>query len=137
MNKITKGFVAGVIGALILAAIMFLMFSVNLGGAPGFVGIHRKMFGESVPIDYILGTFGFAVAGGIWGAIYAAVIKNPKVVSGMLYGFVPTLFLWLVISPLMSGALFNGFAAKGLIMPVIFNVVIWGGFVGCFLSRKS
>ena len=137
MNNVTKGFIAGAIGALILSAIMFMMFFANLGDAPGFVAIHRKMFGESVPLDYILGTIGFTIAGGIWGAIYSLIVKNPSVISGMLYGFVPTLFLWLIISPLMSGAFFNGFAAKGLIMPMIFNVVIWGSFVGWYLSRKS
>jgi hypothetical protein len=137
MNKVTKGFIAGAIGAVILSAIMFVMFFADLGGAPAFVAIHRKMFGESVPIDYILGTLGFVVAGGIWGAIYALVIKNPNVINGMLFGFLPTFFLWVVISPLMSGAFFNGFAVKGLITPVIFNVLIWGSFVGWYLSRRT
>lgn len=137
MNNNTKGFIAGAIGALILSAIMFVIYFTNLGGVPGFVGIHRRMFGESVPLDYLLGTIGFTIAGGIWGAIYALIIKNSSLISGMLFGFLPTLFLWLVISPLMSGAVFNGFAAKGLIMPVIFNVGIWGSFVGWYLSRKT
>lgn len=137
MNNATKGFIAGAIGALILAAIMFVMFFANLGDAPGFVGMYRKMMGENVPLDFILGTVGFTIAGGIWGAIYALVVKSPSIINGMLFGFLPTLFLWLVISPLMSGAVFNGFAAKGLIMPVIFNVLIWGSFVGWYLSRET
>lgn len=137
MNNITKGFIAGAIGAVILAAIMFVMFLANLGDAPAFVAMYRKMAGENVPLDYILGTLGFIGAGGIWGAIYALVVKKPTVINGMLFGFLPTLFLWLVISPLMSGEVFNGFAAKGLIMPVIFNVLIWGSFVGWYLSRRT
>ncbi len=137
MNNITKGFTAGAIGAVILAAIMFIMFLADLGDAPAFVAMYRKIGGENVPLDYILGTLGFIAAGGIWGAIYALLIKKSSVVSGMLFGFLPTLFLWLVISPLMSGTVFNGFAVKGLVMPVIFNVLIWGGFVGWYLSRRT
>jgi hypothetical protein len=137
MGKITRGLTAGAIGAIILAAVMFVMFLANVGKVPGFVGIYRKMNGENVPIDYILGTIGFVAAGSIWGMIYTLFVKKPSVITGMLYGFVPTLFLWLVISPLMSGAIFNGFAAKGIVFPVIFNVLVWGGFTGWFLSRKA
>ena len=136
MNNITKGFVAGAIGAVILAAIMFAMFFASLGDAPAFVAMYRKMAGENVPLDYFLGTLGFIGAGGIWGAIYALAVKKPSVLSGMIFGILPTLFLWLIISPLMSGAIFNGFAVKGLIMPIIFNVLIWGSFVGWYLSRR-
>jgi hypothetical protein len=137
MNNVTKGFIAGAIGAVILSAVMFVMFAANLGDAPAFVGMYRKAFGENVPLDYILGMIGFVIAGGIWGAIYALTVKKPNIISGMLFGFLPTLFLWVVISPLMSGAFFNGFAVKGLIFPIIFNVVIWGSFVGWYLSRRT
>lgn len=137
MSETVRGFVAGAIGAVILAAVMFAMFLAKAGGEPGFVGIYREVFGARMPLDYILGTLGFVLAGGVWGAIYALVVKRPGIISGMLYGFVPTLFLWLIISPLMSGAIFNGFAVKGLVLPVVFNVLIWGGFVGWFLSRKK
>lgn len=137
MNEITRGSAAGAIGALILAAIMYAMFLAGSGTVPGFVGIYQKMFGpgDGLPA-HILGTIGFTVAGAVWGTAYALLIKNPGIVSGMLYGFVPTLFVWLVISPLMSGTSFNGFAVKGLILPVVFNVLIWGSFVGWFLSRR-
>lgn len=137
MNKTMKGFIAGAIGAVILSLIMYLMFLINLGDAPAFVAMSQKMFGENASMNHLLGLIGFIVAGGIWGAIYALVVKNPTVLNGMLFGFLPTLFLWLVISPLMSGAFFNGFALKGLIMPVIFNVLIWGSFTGWYLSRRT
>jgi len=135
MDRIVKGLTAGAIGAVILATIMFLMFLLNLGGMPGFVGIQRRMMGENVPVDFILGTIGFIAAGAIWGMIYSQIVKKPSVISGLLYGFVPTCFLWLVISPLMKGVIFNGFALQGIVFPIIFNVLIWGSFVGWFLSR--
>jgi hypothetical protein len=37
----------------------------------------------------------------------------------------------------MGKPLFNDFDLKGLLMPLIFNMVIWGSFVGWYTSRKA
>lgn len=132
-----KGFIAGFLGALILIAIMYAMKLAQMGD-PGFVGIGKTVLGDNLSpvILNVLSALGFAVAGGIWGAIFSALVKNPTVLKGMLFGFAPTLFLWLVIAPLTGKPIFNGFAVQGILLPILFNVVVWGSFTGWFLSRK-
>lgn len=135
MSQSVKAFTAGALGAVILAAIMFGMFFAKTAGEPGFVAMFREVCGEMGPLDFVLGTLGFLIAGGIWAVIYSFMVERPGVITGMLYGFVPTLFLWVVISPLMTGKFFYGFDWKALVFPVAFNVIVWGGFVGWYLSR--
>lgn len=130
------GFIAGAIGAVILAVIMYLLFWTGLSGLPGFVGIYQAWFSQNFPLDHILAIIGFVIAGGIWGVIFVAIVRVPNVLRGMIFGILPTLFLWLVIAPAVGNPLFNGFTAKGIILPLIFNVVIWGSFVGWYCSRS-
>ncbi len=134
--KLLAGFLAGVLGAIILMVLLYLMQATGLSGPPGFVSICRAIVGARPPFDHILGAIGFALAGGMWGSIFAALFPNPTIVKGMAYGVVPTLFLWLVISPAMGQGFFNGFTAKGICMPLIFNVLIWGGFIGWYCGRS-
>ena len=133
-----NGFIAGFLGAVVLIAIMYVMQIAQIG-EPGFVGIGRAVLGDGLSpvILNILSAVGFAVAGGIWGLIFAAVVPNPSIIKGMLFGFAPTFFLWLVIAPLTGKPIFNGFALPGIVLPIIFNVVIWGSFTGWYLSRKN
>ena len=133
-----RGFIAGFLGAVVLIVIMYVMQIVQIG-EPGFVGIGKAMLGDGLShvILHIISAIGFAVAGGIWGLIFAAVVPNPNIIKGMLFGFAPTFFLWLVIAPLTGKPLFNGFALPGIVLPIIFNVVIWGSFTGWYLSRKN
>lgn len=69
--------------------------------------------------------------------LYTTVVRRPSVVSGMAFGLLPTLFVWLVLAPLTGKPLFNGFTPQGLLIPLIFNVVIWGCFVGWYRSRTQ
>jgi hypothetical protein len=134
-----KGFIAGFLGAIILIAVMYLLQLAQLSGEPGFVGIGKTVLGSGLApaLLNILSAGGFALAGGVWGLIFAVVVRNPNLVKGMLFGLAPTLFLWLVIAPLTGKPIFNGFALPGILLPILFNVIIWGGFVGWFLSRKN
>ena len=131
------GFIAGAIGAVILVVVMYLLFLTNLGGVPGFVGIYRAFFGQNFPLDHILSILGFILAGGIWGLIFALLVRIPTVSKGIVFGILPSLFLWLVIAPAIGNPLFNGFTAQGIILPLIYNVVIWGSFVGWFCQRSQ
>ena len=135
--KLRTGFLAGVLGAIILMVLLYLMQATGLGGPPGFVSICRAIVGARPPLDHILGAVGFVFAGGIWGLIFAALFRNPSVIKGMAYGLAPNLFLWLVISPAMGQGFFNGFTARGIVMPLIFNNLIWGGFVGWYCGRAD
>jgi hypothetical protein len=136
MNQNLKiGFFAGAIGAVILAAIMYLMMT-GTGQVPAFVGMFRAWFGANPPLDHVLGALGFVLAGGIWGLLFTALVHQPTLSKGMLFGLLPTLFLWLVLAPATGKPLFNGFTPQGIILPLVFNVIVWGSFVGWYCSRR-
>jgi hypothetical protein len=135
-RRIALGFAAGATGAFLLVVIFYLMQTARLSGPPGFVGNYRAVFGANPNLEHFLGAILFAVSGGIWGAIYAAFVKRPTVASGAAFGFVPTLWLWLVVAPFTGKPFFNGFSAPGILLPILFNVVIWGSFVGWYCRRR-
>ncbi len=134
-NRLSNGFIAGAIGAIILAVIMYIMQAMGMD-QPAFVTMYRGSFGENPPSDQFIAAVLFIISGGIWGAIFALVVKDPTIVKGMLFGFLPTLWLWVAVNGFMGKPLFNGFLAKGIIMPIIFNVVIWGSFVGWYMANR-
>jgi hypothetical protein len=130
------GFVGGLLGALLLVVIMYLMQLMGMGD-PAFVEMYRGMFGgENPPTDHIIAGILFLLAGGLWGLLFAAMVKHPTILKGMLFGLLPSLFLWVVINPMIGKPLFNDFTLKGLLMPLFFNVVIWGAFIGWYMERR-
>lgn len=134
-KPLTNGFVAGFLGALILVIVMYIMDLAGMG-EPGFVAMHRAAFGINPPMDHVVAAIIFVTSGGVWGSIFAWMVKQPTVFKGFLFGFLPTLWLWTVVNYTIGKPLFNGFEAKGLLLPIIFNMVIWGSFAGWYLSRK-
>lgn len=132
------GFVGGFLGGAILAAIMFILQATGVAGEPGFVQSFHAIVGTLSPaLDASVAAFLFAVAGGIWGAVYVLLTRRRTVASGILFGILPTLFLWLVSAPLSHMPLFLGFTAKGIILPLVFNCLIWGSFLGWYMSRRT
>ncbi len=137
MKKLKTGFIAGFLGAIILIAIMFLLEWLKIAGKPGFVGIYNHTFGAHNPVYSIpIAAFLFAVSGGIWGAIFALLLQ-PEIFRGILFGILPSLWVWLVIAPYMGQPLFNGFAPKAIIFPLIFNCLIWGSFIGWYVKNNT
>lgn len=135
-NRLTQGFIAGLLGAVILTVIMFIMQAAGMSD-PGFVSMYRSTFGTNPPTDQIIAALLFIISGGIWGLLFGLITKEPSVLKGMLFGILPTLWLWIVVNAFLGKPLFNGFTAKGLIMPFIFNVIIWGSFVGWYMSNRQ
>lgn len=135
-SRLMQGFVAGAVGAIILAVVMYIMKAIGMGD-PAFVGMYQAAFGANPPMDQVIGAIIFIISGGVWGIIYALLVKNATVLNGFLFGILPTLWLWTAVNAYLDKPLFNGFAAKGLLMPIIFNMVIWGTYVGWYMSRKS
>ncbi len=135
-NRLAQGFIAGAVSAIILAIIMYIMKAMGMG-EPGFVGMYQATFGVNPPVDQIVGLIIFVISGGVWGLIYALLIKRATVLNGFLFGFLPTLWLWVAVNAFIGKPLFNGFDPKGLIMPLIFNMVIWGSYVGWYMSRRN
>jgi hypothetical protein len=63
--------------------------------------------------------------------------RSPTVLKGFLFGILPTLWLWIAVNAFMGKPLFNDFEWKGIVMPIVFNMVIWGSFVGWYLSKRK
>ncbi len=136
MNKRSMvGCTAGVLGAIILVTVMYIMKILGLGD-PGFVGIYRSTFGANAPQDHFLAAILFMISGGIWGLLFTLLVKDPTVVKGMFFGILPTLWLWIVVNAFIGKPLFNNFTPKGLLLPILFNVIIWGSFIGWFTARR-
>lgn len=135
-DSLTTGFIGGCLGAIVLAIIMYIMKAGGMGD-PAFVGMYHGAFGEHSPVaDQVIAAILFVISGGIWGLIFSWLVKRPTVLKGILFGFLPTLWLWVVINAVIGKPLFNGFELKGIILPLIFNMVIWGSVVGWYTSRK-
>jgi hypothetical protein len=135
-NKLLQGFIAGAIGALVLSFIMYIMQAAGMG-EPAFVGMYKGAFGDNPPGGQIVAAIIFIVSGGIWGLVYALIVKHPTILNGFIFGILPTLWLWVVVNTFLGKPIFNGFSAKGLLMPIIFNMVIWGSFIGWYMSRRN
>lgn len=136
-NCYTKGFVAGCLGAILLVVVMYVLKAAGQGG-PGFVDMYKSAFVASPepPLDHIIAAVLFILSGGVWGVLYALLVKNPTVLNGFLFGLLPTLWLWIAVNAFIAKPLFNDFSLKGIVMPLIFNMVIWGCFVGWFMQVK-
>lgn len=136
-NRYTKGFVAGCLGAILLVVVMYVLKAAGQGG-PGFVDMYKSAFIASPepPLDHIIAAVLFTLSGGVWGVLYAVLVKNSTVLNGFLFGLLPTLWLWVVVNAFIGKPLFNSFSLKGIVMPLIFNMVIWGCFVGWFMQDK-
>lgn len=136
-QRITTGFKAGFIGALILILIMFILQAVHISGRPGFVEIYEFTFHVQAGTPGVFAAaLLFALSGGIWGAIFHVLFK-PGILNGILYGLLPSLWLWLIIQPYLDRPVFGGFAWKAIVFPLIFNCLIWGSFVGWYVNRRN
>lgn len=138
-RSIPAGFIAGALGAFILVIIFYILKWTGMGGEPGFVSLYRSAFVATPkpPGDEIIAAFLFLISGGFWGIVYVLLVKQSTVIKGFLFGLLPTLWMLIVVPLVMDAPLFNGFTAKGILMPLIFNMVIWGSFIGWYLSRKK
>ena len=137
-NRYTSGFIAGCLGAIFLVVISYILKAAGQG-EPGFVNLYHAAFVASPapPVDHIISALLFILSGGVWGVFYALLIKKPSIVSGFLFGFLPTLWIWIAVNAFIGQPLFNGFTLKGMVLPLVFNMVIWGSFIGWFLHRKK
>ena len=134
----TAGFIGGTIGSLLIVAIMLILFAVQ-GTTPMFMATYTSAIGAGGPLAAgLVGGLLFVLSGAVWGALFAALVPNPTVLKGIGFGLVPALWLWVVVAPLMLGQpLFFGFAAPKIIMPFIFNCIVWGSATGWHARRHA
>src|SRR5688572_5029899 len=130
------GFLAGAAAAAVLAVVAYLLALAGLGGTtPTFVGASRVWLGQQGAVGHVLGVAGFVLVGGVWGALFGLLVARPTFLKGMLFGILPTLFHWLVLAPLAGAGPFSGGTAGGIILPLVTNVVLWGGLLGYLCER--
>jgi hypothetical protein len=128
------GFIGGCLGAIVLAIIFYIMQAMGKG-IPGFVSTYRATIGIH-PADQVVALILFIMSGGIWGLIFAWMVKRPSILKGILFGILPNLWLWIVVNGALGKPLFNGFSLMGILGPVIFNMLIWGSILGWYVSKK-
>ena len=137
-KKLGKGFIAGFWGAVVLIIVMYVFEWLGWIGEPGFVGIYRSFFKSDSIISQIIAAVLFAISGGIWGFLYALFTRHSTIFKGAVFGLLPSFWLWVVVLPTIGKPIFSGFTTKGILLPILFNVVIWGTFVGAYMhSEKS
>ena len=134
-HRLIIGFIGGCLGAVVLALISYLIQALGNGSIPPFVSNYRATIGTH-PADQVVALILFIISGGIWGLIFTWMIKRPTVIKGILFGILPNLWLWIVISNYFGKPLFNGFTLMGILGPVIFNMLIWGSILGWYAWRK-
>lgn len=135
--SLRTGFIGGTIGSLAIVAIMLVMYAMQ-GVTPMFMATYQSAIGAGGPLAAgLVGGVLFVLSGAVWGALYAAVVPDPSITKGIAFGFVPALWLWVVVAPLMLGQpVFFGFAAPKIIMPFIFNCLVWGTATGWYASQN-
>ena len=133
-HELKTGFIGGSIGAVVLAAISYIM-QASGKSEPPFVSNYHATIGTH-PGDHLVALILFIISGGIWGLIFTWMVKRPTIWKGILFGLLPNLWLWIVVNGALGKPLFNGFTMMGIVGPVIFNMLIWGGILGWYTSRK-
>ncbi len=128
-------FESGFVGALLLVGIMYLLYFWGYAGEPGYIDVYYTVTREISPIfDQIMAAILFALAGGVWGLLFGFA-GQPTVFKGFLFGLLPTLWLWLVVTPYMGGEPFGNFERNAILYPLFYNCVIWGSYLGWKTKR--
>ncbi|HEY5372005.1 MAG TPA: hypothetical protein VIJ75_23740 [Hanamia sp.] len=133
-HALKTGFIGGSIGAVVLAVIAYIMQLTN-NTVPPFVAMYSATIGAH-PGYQVVAFILFIISGGIWGLIFTWIVKRPTVLKGILFGLLPNLWIWLVIDSYFGRPLFNGFTLMGIVGPIVSNMLIWGGILGWYASRK-
>ena len=132
--RLKIGFIGGSIGAIVLAIITYVMQATGQS-IPPFVSTYRATIGTHAG-DQLIAVILFIISGGIWGLIFTWLVKKTTILKGILFGILPNLWLWTVVNMAVGKPLFNGFSLPGILIPVIFNMLIWGSILGWYASSK-
>ena len=129
---IKAGFVAGTLAGAATVGATALGRPVGLVEAEDFPPPEtwQGMFGGPRPQAVALGSALFALSGGVWGALFAALVKDPTPAKGMLFGVLPLLYEGAVVAPLMGKRPFFGGQLLPNALGVVGNCLIWGGLTG-------
>ena len=134
----TRTATGAVVGAGAAGAVTVLAYALAWAGAmlpPPSLALAKSSVGPGGFGPYAIGALAAVLAGAAWGAVFGLLVRRPTILKGMVFGFLPALVQWLVLSPLLGEALFFRGTRAGLFLPVLFNVLLWGGAVGHYCGR--
>jgi hypothetical protein len=138
-TRAATGAVAGLIGGAAVVTVAFLLHAARLIPAPPpLAAAGRLLNGRGgPPLAYVAAALGALVAATAWGAFFGFFVRRPTILKGMIFGVLPALFQWLVLSPLLGyGVFFRGMGTGvGIGFPLLFSVLIFGSTLGYFCGR--
>ena len=130
-------FIGGLIGSLAVTGALALLVVIGMIPKAPFVGAYQSTIGGDWVAATVLGGLLFILFGALW-ALPFALVANPTVLKGIVYGILPTLWAWTFVPGVLTGgALFGGFTALGLLIPIVMNCLIWGSIVGWYCKQHA
>jgi hypothetical protein len=129
-------FLGALYGSVAVALSLALLALIGQIPKAPYVGNWQSLIGGGWMAGAVLGGLAFILIGALWGLPFS-LVKNPTVLKGMLYGFVPSLFGWIVLPVILGGEMFGGFALPALLIPFVMNVLIWGSILGWYAQRHA
>lgn len=136
--SLKDGFVGGLIGSVAVLLALSLLVLVGFAPKAPFVGAYQAVLGGGWVTAAVVGGLLFLFFGALWAVPFALLIPNPTILKGVLWGLLPTLWMWTFVPAVLTGGpLFGGFAVQGLVMPIIMNCLIWGSIVGWYCDNHA
>ena len=135
VTRMATGAVAGAMASGALIVLLYVLFWTGVIPLPPFVATERAVFGVHGVLDHCAAIAAALIAGGLWGVLFGLLFKRPAAVKGMLFGLLPTLLFWFVVAPLTGQPLFAAGHRAGLLLPLLFNTIIWGGILGALCGH--
>lgn len=138
MRRVKEGFAGGFLGGVFLLFLLALLQLV-FRWTPLFVTVFDEVAGgAATAVAWGVGALLFCISGGAWGVVFRALARHPSPRKGLAFGVVPTFWLWLIVAPVLLGQpSFFGFDVRAMVQPVIFNVLLWGPFVGWYCREHA
>jgi hypothetical protein len=139
-TRVATGALAGLIGAAAVVVVAYGLHAAGAVAAPSSLSTAVKVMnrpGGGGALGYVAGIFGALMAGAIWGLLFGLLVRRPTILKGMVFGILPALFQWLVLSPLLGQGLFfsRSGLGSGIGLPLLFNVLIFGSLIGYYCGR--
>jgi hypothetical protein len=117
---------------------MFAMHQAGIGPEPLFIDADQSIAGRhGRSVDTAVGTAGFLVAGGLWGAVFGGIVGRPDSRSGIACGVVSGVLGWITYARLKHEQLFSHYSLRKILAPLVLDCAMWGCFVGWFQQRRA
>ncbi len=137
MNNIVKGVLGGLVGTVVMSALMLMKSAMGLMPQLDVIHMLSGMMGVSAAIAWVI----HFMIGAIWGALFAlsyrAIPGASSVVKGMLFGVGAWLLMMVMVMP-MAGAGFFGMV-MGVMAPMMTLLlhIIFGAVMGLVYGKEN